>query len=231
MAELRHLYQLQELDLEIEAEEKKLQEKLSLRKESDELIAARAGLTSAQQRLDELKKQQKSAERQADDITSKIKAVEDQLYGGKVRNPKELESLHLEAELLKKKRDELETSLLELMDRVESAQKEMTKASQEFKMVETKWQNEQKRLAEEIEALKEKSARLKQSRQALAGVLDARILDLYSRLRKHKGYAIVKVEQGICRGCRISLPSSDLQQARSGHLVHCSSCGRILFLP
>jgi predicted nucleic acid-binding Zn-ribbon protein len=231
MAELRHLYQLQELDLEIEAEEKKLQEKLSLRKESDELIAAQAGLTSAQQRLDELKKQQKSAEWQADDITSKIKTVEDQLYGGKVRNPKELESLHLEAELLKKKRDELETSLLELMDRVESAQKEMTKASHEFKMVETKWQNEQKRLAEEIEALKEKSARLKQSRQALAGVLDARILDLYSRLRKHKGYAIVKVEQGICRGCRISLPSSDLQQARSGHLVHCSSCGRILFLP
>ena len=40
-----------------------------------------------------------------------------------------------------------------------------------------------------------------------------------------------RVEQGICRGCRISLPTTDLQQARSGKLVQCSSCGRILFLP
>ena len=231
MAELRHLYQLQELDLEIEADEKALHEKLGQVKESDEFITARAGLTSAQQHLDELKKQQKSAEWQADDLTTKIKSVEEQLYGGRIRNPKELEGLHHEAQLLKKKRDELETSLLELMDRVEAAQKDTTDASNEFKKVEAKWQGEQKRLAEEIESLRGKLTQLNQNRQALATAFDVHVLNLYGRLRKHKGYAIVKVEQGICRGCRISLPSSDLQQARSGHLVHCSSCGRILFLP
>ncbi|MEE8619379.1 MAG: C4-type zinc ribbon domain-containing protein [Dehalococcoidales bacterium] len=34
----------------------------------------------------------------------------------------------------------------------------------------------------------------------------------------------------MCRGCRISLSAAELQQARSGSLVQCSNCGRILFL-
>ncbi|MFC2072406.1 C4-type zinc ribbon domain-containing protein, partial [Chloroflexota bacterium] len=49
-------------------------------------------------------------------------------------------------------------------------------------------------------------------------------------LKKQKGTAIANVEQGICRGCRILLPITELQRARSSSLVRCSSCGRILFL-
>ena len=55
-------------------------------------------------------------------------------------------------------------------------------------------------------------------------------IEVYQDLKKHKGTAVAKVEQGICHGCRISLPISELQQTRSGSLVRCSSCGRILFL-
>ncbi|MDI6814491.1 MAG: hypothetical protein QMC90_00160 [Dehalococcoidales bacterium] len=42
---------------------------------------------------------------------------------------------------------------------------------------------------------------------------------------KQRGTAVAKVEQGLCRGCRISLSTAKLQQARSGSLVQCSSCG------
>jgi len=35
---------------------------------------------------------------------------------------------------------------------------------------------------------------------------------------------------GICQGCRITLPNTDLQRARGGGVVRCSSCGRIIFL-
>ena len=83
----------------------------------------------------------------------------------------------------------------------------------------------------EMERLKTTLADLKAKRQRLAGEIDSEAFEFYQSLRKGKGIAVARVEQGICRGCRISLPTTDLQQARSGNLVPCSSCGRILFLP
>jgi len=42
---------------------------------------------------------------------------------------------------------------------------------------------------------------------------------------------VVKVERGMCQGCRISLPMSVLQKARSGFdVVQCVSCERILYV-
>lgn len=40
---------------------------------------------------------------------------------------------------------------------------------------------------------------------------------------------MARVDQGTCYGCQIQLPTINLQQARSGNLVQCSNCGRILF--
>lgn len=227
----RQLYQFQELDLAIDAEEKALKDRTAQLGESQALIDARDKLTAAQQRLDELKRKQRPTEWDVDDLASKIRAADEQLYSGRIRNPKELASLKQEVDAFKARRDKLETGLLELMDRVEATQKDIAAAAAEFKKVGAEWQSHQQKLAAEIETIKVKLADLRQKRQALAGEIDAKSLELYRHLKKGKGQAVVRVEQGICRGCRISLPSSDLQQARSGNLVHCSSCGRILFLP
>lgn len=231
MTTARQLYQFQELDLAIDAEEKALKDGTSQLGESQALIDARNKLASAQQRLDELKKKQRASEWDVDDLASKIRAADEQLYSGRIRNPKELASLKQEVDAFKTRRDKLETGLLELMDQVEATQKDITTATAEFKKTEVEWQSHQQKLAAEIETIKVKLADLRQKRQALAGEIDAKSLELYRHLKKARGQAVVRVEQGICRGCRISLPSSDLQQARSSNLVHCSSCGRILFLP
>ena len=85
-----------------------------------------------------------------------------------------------------------------------------------------------------MEQLKATVSELNKKRKTLISVLvlqeHYKLIDLYTELKKQKGIAVAKVEQGICRGCRISLPTAELQQARSGSLVRCSSCGRILFL-
>ena len=79
--------------------------------------------------------------------------------------------------------------------------------------------------------LKGELSELQRKRQLLSGEIDPQAVEFYEKLREQKGQTVAKVEQGICRGCRISLSSSELQRARSGNLVQCSSCGRILFLP
>ncbi len=231
MSVTNQLYQLQEIDLQIESNEQSLRQKTSQLGESHEVIAAREKLASEQQRREDLGKQQHSYEWDIDDLTNKITAIEEKLYGGRINNPKELASLQQEENAFKASRDQLETKSLEVMEQVEMIDASITETGGELKNLESEWKAGQKKLSTEIDGLKTVLSALKDKRQLVSGEIDSPAIKLYEKLQKQKGQAVVKVEQGICRGCRISLPSSDLQQVRSRSLVQCSSCGRLLFLP
>lgn len=229
MATIKQLYQLQEIELEIEAAERSIQQIISQLSQNQAVVKAQNKLADEKQRLEEMKRQQNSAEWEIDDITTKLKATEEQLYSGRISNPKELASLQQEAELLKAKRDQLEDKALEIIDKIELAEAEVEALSSELKTIEAEWQNQQKKLFGDKEQLETKIAELKQKQPQLLASIEPQLAQLYYRLKQNKGKAVAKVEQGVCRGCRISLPTAELQQARSGQLVQCSSCGRILF--
>ncbi len=230
MAVTRQLYQLQELDLEIEQEEQSLAEKTGQIGVRDILDAASSRIESEQKNLDELRRQHRNAEAEFDDLLSKIAATEEQLYSGKITNPKELSSLQHEVTTMRTRSDELENKALEIIDRVEAAEASLTTAKDDYKKLEVEWQNGQKQLAVEIDKLNASLNDLKEKRHQLAGQIDSTAIDLYERIRQQKKDAVAKVEQGICRACRISLSASALQRARSGQPVQCGTCGRILYI-
>ena len=227
----KQLYQLQEVDLEVESNERALSQMVSQLGKSEAVVRAQSKLASEQQRLDELRHQQHSAEWEIDDIVSKLAAADEQLYSGRIRNPKELTNLQHEADMLKVKRDQLENNALEIMDQVELAEASVVATGSEVEKLEAEWHSQQQQLSADVEVLKSKLSALQHKRQLLSAEIDSQAVEVYDELRKQKGQAVAKVEQGICRGCRISLPSSELQQARSGDLMQCGSCGRVLFLP
>ena len=230
MGVTKQLYQLQEVDLELESNEQALRQLLSQLGESQAVVRTQAKLASEQQHLGELGRQQQSAEWEMDDLVDKLTAAEEQLYSGSVKNPKELTSLQHEVDGLKARRSQLEDKVLEIMNRFELATANVATISDELKRLEAEWHSQQQQLSTEIEQLKTTLSNLEQERQLLSAEIDSQVIELYHELRKQKGTAVAKVEQGICRGCRISLPTTDLQRVRSGSLVQCSSCGRILFL-
>ena len=43
------------------------------------------------------------------------------------------------------------------------------------------------------------------------------------------GY-VVKVEQGRCKGCNLTVPAGLWQRARAGEMVECGSCGRLIYV-
>jgi len=231
MSVARQLYQLQEIDLEIADEERKLEQAVSQLGKDDVIVAAREKLKAARKNLEELQHQQRSLEWEIDDLASKIKAVDDQLYSGRINNPKELSNLQHEVELLKAKRAGGETKDLEIMGQVESVEASVAALSHELEATTTEWQREQEQMRKEKAALEDSLSDLRQKRGAMTAEIDPKVLTLYEQLRKNKKWAVARVEQGICRGCRISLPSSELQQVRSNALVQCGSCSRILYLP
>jgi len=226
----KQLYQLQEVDLELESNEQALSQIAGQLGESQTVVRVKGKLTMEQQRLEELRRQQHSAEWEIDDIGTKLVAAEEKLYSGRITNPKELANLQHEVDGLKVRRGQLEDKTLETMEQVELVTASVASLNGELKTLEAEWQSQQQQLSADMEQLKTILASLKHKRQLLAAGIDPQAIEVYHKLKKQRGTAVAKVEQGMCRGCRISLPITELQQARSGNLVRCSSCGRILFL-
>ncbi|UCH43062.1 MAG: hypothetical protein JSW16_00555 [Dehalococcoidales bacterium] len=226
----RQLYQLQEIDQELESNEKALREITSQLGDSEAVIRTREQMAREQLELEELGKQQRSVEWEIDDLSGKLTTAEKNLYSGRIRNPKELSNLQQETAALKTRRNRLEEKALEIMDQVETADKNVSRISSDLKALETEWQHQQQQLAANLAEIKGTLSRLKERRQLLADEVDPAVIEIYQQIKKQRGTAVARVEQGICRGCRISLPVTEVQQTRSGNLVRCSSCGRILFL-
>jgi len=230
MTVTKQLYQLQELDIEIEQEEQTLNQKVGQLGEREALNNVQSRLTSEKEQLEELKRQHRSAEAEVDDLLSKIAATEEQLYGGKITNPKELSSLQHEVTIMKDKIDQLENRALEKIDQVEAAENVVAATTAELKKMEEEWHQQQRQLSSDIEQLKASLVDLRQKRQRLSEHIEPVAVALYEKIRQQKKQAVAKVEQGICCACHISLSASVLQKARSGQPVQCGTCGRILFI-
>lgn len=232
MSSAKQLYELQETDLDIEHKIEALTQIRNQLGKDDELVAARAALDTMRKRLADLEHQQRTTEWGVDDLGAKLALMEKKLYGGSVRNPRELVSLQQEAEHLKAQRREREEHLLAIMVEVETAQQDVHLRSSELEGMERDWREDQQQLLREQTELEANLATLEQKRGLLLQQTDSASLKLYEELRQAKqGQAVAKLQQGRCQGCRISLPMSDQQRARMGHeLVKCSNCGRILYV-
>ena len=229
MSVVKQLYQLQEIDLELESSEQTIRQIVSQLGESEVVVKARNRRALGQDHLEDLERQQRSVEWEIDDLTGKLTAAEKELFSGKIHNPKELTNLQHETDLLKSKRNQLEDKTLEIMGQVELATRNIATVNNELNVLEAEWQSQQQQLSANLEQLQTIVSNLKHKRQLVTAVIDSQLIEVYSELKKQKGTAVAKVEQGICRGCRISLPVTELQQVRSGSTMRCSICGRILF--
>ncbi len=226
------LFELQQFDLDLEAKKGAVEQVEGQLGESETLVEMRASLSQQKERLAQLSGEQRTLEWQLEDLSQKITHEEDKLYGGSVRNPKELSDLQQEVEHLKGRRRQLEDRVIDIMSETELIEAMARDQSKQLGEMEQTWQREQERLQAEKARLLAEVAALEEKRRGLAAQIDSDSLDLYERLRQtRQGRAVAGVEQGMCQGCRITLPMSELQQARTGQkLVQCGSCGRILYV-
>jgi predicted nucleic acid-binding Zn-ribbon protein len=224
------LYDLQQVDLNIQKEQETLDEISSRLGDSEALLKARTELLAEQEHMAEMEKQQRDAEWEIEDLRGSIAQLNDKLYGGKTKNPKELVSLEKEMDIFKAKLRQKEDNLLDLMAEIETAQDKIKTDSERLKKLEVEWQREQEELTQRQAKVKNRLSELSQKRQAMTSEITPQTLELYDGIRQRKGQAVVKVSQGRCHGCHLNLSMNEWQRARAGALIQCSSCGRILYL-
>lgn len=231
MSKILNLYRLQKLDSHVDKNKIRLIE-------IDRLLNDNIRVKKAKKALDEAEKTATSARIKLKQIEDKVEAkkikrklVQNSLFSGKIKNPKELQDLQRESEAIKRYISQLEDKQLEAMIEHEEADEIEKLAKNRLNKAKAMTAEENASLSGEKLGLREDLKRLLKERKAVIGAVPSEDLNLYDQLRSRKrGIAVAEVTDGGCSICGQALTPSDQQRIRSANqLVFCPSCGRILF--
>jgi predicted nucleic acid-binding Zn-ribbon protein len=225
------LYQLQQLDLEMErliAEQQALESSLQ---GDSALRRLRAEHNIAQQQLHLGLQAQKEAEWALEDLDRRLRMQEQRLYSGIVTNSKELYALQQEVQHLRGQQSRQEEMALEVILATESLQEIANSKAEALRQAEEKWAETNAVGIIRRDQLDVKRQELHAKREQFVSDIDANLLKRYDALKRTKqGRAVSKVDQNSCQWCRVILTPSELQRVRmSADLQMCSNCGRILY--
>jgi hypothetical protein len=225
------LYRLQQIDSHNDRVRTQLDEIENRLADTAALRLAEMEESTAKARLQAARKALLSAEENVKEQRIKIETNESTLYGGKVRNPKELQDLQNDIASLKKYLSVLEDRQLDAMIAYEDADQAYQSALQTLEKAREDQQQKQSRLIQEKTSLQSESEHISSERQAAVNTLGKDELSLYENLRKQKnGIAVVKIVNKSCSACGSTLNASLLQAAASPNQVsRCDTCGRILY--
>ncbi|HOG47053.1 MAG TPA: C4-type zinc ribbon domain-containing protein [Anaerolineae bacterium] len=230
MPGLQTVYQLQTAELERADAVRRLREAEQAIGESGELRGAREALQVEEARLSRLRARVRDLELEVKGLTSRIAEGEQRLYGGTVRNPKELESLQEDLRQLRGRRDGLEDSILQDLTEIDESEARLALLRPAWEAVQAAWQAQQRDTTEVVAKLRAQLVRLDEQTAHLRSVVPPDLLEQYDDLRRKKGgRGIAVVRNGLCEACRVQVPTRLVQQVRSGDEVYrCGNCGRIL---
>lgn len=231
MSTVATLYKLQQVDLRIIEGEQRQRDIEAQLGDSAELYKAREAVSSCEAQLSIWRGRLKDLELELRGVEERIARNEARLYGGKVTNPKELSSLEQDQGNQKRRRSELEDSVLEAMSRVEELENNLAAKRETLQVIEARWTQSQARLKEELSKVNAELEGLHEERESLRRRISAAVLARYEELRRKKGGRAVAILKGqMCEGCRVIVPSGTAQQAQhSPDFVMCDNCGRILY--
>ena len=231
MSRPQNLYRLQQIDSMINQANIRLKEIKALLSDNANLRKASILADRAEENLLTARNKQRSAETKVKDQRIKIEQVENTLYSGTIRNPKELQDMHNAVAALKSFLETLEERQLEAMLTVDDFSEQFNEAQKTLQKYQAHADKQQTRLTIEREQIMSKRAESLEQRQQALNAITQEDLVIYDRLRKIRaGVAVAKVEERACKACGSTLTASLNQAARSpSQIVFCDSCGRILY--
>jgi predicted nucleic acid-binding Zn-ribbon protein len=225
------LFQLQQLDLELERLVSELQTVTNSLKGDSTLNKLRSEHNIAQQQLRSGLQAQREAEWVLEDLDRRLGMQEQRLYSGTVTTPKELYTLQQEVQRLRGQKSRQEDMALEIMEAAEALQEMARQKAEALRSAEEAWVSESAAIVTRRDQLEARRRELEAKRAQLVASMDGALVSRYESLRRTKqGRAVSKIEQNSCQWCRVIVTPSELQRVRSStELQTCSNCGRILY--
>ena len=185
----------------------------------------------ARAQSDQFRRELAESEREVQSQQAKIQQAESSLYGGGVRNPKELEDLQRDIASLRRHLTTLEERQLESMANAENSDAVLLAVDADLQVLDARLGDQHRQLIEEQASLTKDVQRLDAERQAVVSALAKQALEVYENLRvQRRGVAVAEVSDDTCTACGTILSAALQQNARSATAIaNCPSCGRILY--
>jgi predicted nucleic acid-binding Zn-ribbon protein len=202
----------------------------------DEHVELRQTITGdlgeATQTQERLQAQATRHEREIETADAGRKHSENLIYSGRITEERQLEALREEIAEKHRRKNDIEDSLLEIMEQLEEVTalvEELTSRRQELADQITHLGQRRDEAAADIDA---EIAQLQQRRAAEAEGLDAAVLAAYDAVAaKRPGRAVARLEGRTCTGCHMELTAIELEEIKEAareSLAYCQQCGSIV---
>jgi len=216
-----------------------LQHRFEQLPERARLVDARANQTATAaeneeldlKRLDMLQRQHR-IEGEVTAIETRLAELDGKLYGGAITTARGASTLQEEIEHLRRRQDDLESDVLELMEALEPVDERLAELAglgirQDGSIAEA-LSDLNSAEAAVTDELDQSAAR----RETAVAQLDVEVLGRYETNRAAFGSSTaVRFAGSDCKGCPLTMPAVEADRVRalpSGTLVDCSECGRLV---
>jgi hypothetical protein len=225
------LVKVQQIEIEtgeLKAYLKKVPARISsLEQQLEEFIR---GVEDDEAAIEDLNKQYRVLEGDVQLNLSKNQKSQEKLRS--VKTNKEYQSSLKEIDDIKNVNSKLEDEMLELLEKIETAEKAIKERKQHYKEIVDESKREKQSIERDAEQREENLVELESKRVAIAAELNAGILKIFSQVKAKQGdlVAIVAVLDAVCQGCNMNIPPqvyNELQRCDS--LRYCPSCFRIIY--
>lgn len=229
--QLQRLIELQEVDLVLDRIRAEIEQ---VPKEIDRLVRE---FEQSQESLNELKKRitQLQVERKNKELDLKVKEEELKKHQSELFTVKTNEAytaLLKEIEENKKSKNDIEDTVLAVMEKEETLLAEEKTRKEEIAREKEEVSRKQKELKDKLERLNQNLQEVESEEKQKIASVKPEIFQRYQKIREKKdGVAVVPAVGGFCGGCSIVLPPQVINDVLSGkELVACGNCLRILYL-
>ncbi|MFZ8910704.1 MAG: zinc ribbon domain-containing protein [Candidatus Nanopelagicales bacterium] len=187
-------------------------------------------ITRAAVEVSDLEAEQRKADADVDLVRQR--AAKDRELLETINDAKQLSNLQHELESLARRQSELEDVELEVMERLDAAQKSHADLLSRREVLAGELETARSALDNALADLADDERIATQARSSAADGLPTDLLALYDKLRADNGgIGAAALHRGRCEGCRIELTPVDLGRIREApetEVIRCEECRRIL---
>lgn len=193
--------------------------------------SVRSALVVAQTEASDIAREQDKLEADIDQVRQRMTRDQQRLDSGAITSAKDLESLQHEVGSLHKRQRDLEDVELEVMERLEEAEKKASALGVEQDRLASAVDDAERRRVAAIAAIDKDVEFAQRQRATVTPDIGEELLAYYEKLRGQlDGIAAVSIKQRRCDGCRLDLSATDVDRIRAAaedEIIRCEECRRI----
>lgn len=200
-------------------------------------IKARENLIATKhQELEEARSAHKKLKMKADELSLQLKTNEARIEELKLRlnaaaSNKEFNIIKGQIDADTVSNSVLEDEILEALEKVDDSTAALAAMEQGVKDAEEQTRQAIQQVSDAEPGLRDESAQLNELIREAETTIPAKVSEQYRRLvQTHGAGAMADVTNSVCGNCYVTITPQMMVQLRTGTVIFCNSCGRMLYL-